>query len=237
LSQVKSVDIADFDTRKVSNSSDEGDVFIAVDKERSSSKSVSLVSEFTLTSLDGLGVGNSFDIFVGTELLQQSNGILSLFNTFDLVFNNQRKVGDVGNSVSSGHNERSNSGSSKSSSNGVSLLLDVDLSVPSSPGLQGSEHSTLSARVGEGTLSSSGSTTSTNSGNSGNSTTWTPGHGGMLHTGVDEDSVSLTNVLGDLIVNELNDIKSDGSSADSREGNLVDDVGTVGAENADSGSC
>jgi len=155
LLKVKSVDVANFNTGDVSNSSDEVDVFVSVDEEWASSESVSLVSELTLTGLDGLRGSDSFDIFVGTESLQQSNGVLSLFDTFDLVFNDQRKVGDTGNSVSSSHNEGSDGGSSKSSSNGVSLLLDVYLSVPSSPGLQGSEHSTLSAGVGEGTLSSS----------------------------------------------------------------------------------
>jgi len=227
LLKVKSVDVADFNTGDVSDGSDEGDVLVVVNEKRSSSEAVSLVSELTLTSSDGLGVGNSFDIFVGTESLQQSNGISGLLNTFDLIFDDQRKVGDVGDSVSSSHDEGSNSGSSKSSSNGVSLLLDVDLSVPSSPGLEGSEHSTLSAGVGEGTLSSSGSTRSTDSWNSGDSTTWSPGFSGVLHTGMDEDSVSLSNVLGDLVMDELDDIKSDGSSADSGESDLVDDLGGV----------
>ena len=98
--KVKSVDVADFNTGDVSDSSDEGDVFVVVNEKRTSSESVSLVSELTLTSSDGLGVGNSFDIFVGTESLQQSNGISGLLNTFDLIFDNQRKVGDVGDSVS-----------------------------------------------------------------------------------------------------------------------------------------
>ena len=43
----------------------------------------------------------------------------------------------------------------------------------------------------------------------------------MLHTGVGGDSVSLSGVLGDLIVDELDDIKSDGSGADAGELNLV----------------
>lgn len=47
----------------------------------------------------------------------------------------------------------------------------------------------------------------------------------MLHTGVDEDSVSLSDVLGDLVVDELDDIESDGSSADSGESDLVDNLG------------
>jgi len=135
LLKVKSVDVGDFNTGKVSNSSEEGDVFVAVNKEGTSSESVSLVSHLTLTSSDGLGVGNSFNIFVSTDSLQESNGILSLFDTFDLVIDNQRKHGDVLDSVTSGEDKRSDGGSSKSSGNGVSLLLDVDLSVESSPGL------------------------------------------------------------------------------------------------------
>jgi len=69
LSKVKSVDVGDFNTGEISNSSEESDIFIAVDKEGSSSEIVSLVSEFTLTGSDVLGVGNSFNIFVGTDSL------------------------------------------------------------------------------------------------------------------------------------------------------------------------
>jgi len=202
LLKVKSVDVGDFNTGEISNSSEEGDVLVAIDKEGSSSKSVSLVSELTLTRLDNLRVGNSFNIFVGTESLQESNGILGLFNTFEFIVNNQRKVGDILDSVTSGENEGSNSGSSESSSNGVSLLLDIDLSVESSPGLQGGKHTTLSNGVSEGTLSSSVGTGATNSGNSGNGTTGTPGDGGVLHTSFSEDSVTLSDVLGDLVMDE-----------------------------------
>lgn len=55
----------------------------------------------------------------------------------------------------------------------------------------------------------------------------------MLHTGVDEDSVSLSDVLGDLVVDELDDIESDGSSADSWEGDLASDFGIGRVENGD----
>jgi len=224
LSQVESVDIADFNTWDVSDGSEESDVFVVVNEKWALSELVSSVSELTLTSSDNLSVGNSFNIFVGTESLQEGNDVSGLFNTFELVINDQRKVGDSTDSVSSSQNERSQSGSSQSSSDGVSLLFNVDLSVPSSPGLQWGEHSTLSARVSEGTLGGSGGTTSTNSWNSGNGTTWTPGHGRVLHTGMDEDSVSLTSVLGDLVMDKLNNIESDWSSEDSRESILADDL-------------
>lgn len=227
LSQVKSVDVADFNTWDVFDSSEEGDVFVVVDEEWALSESVSSVSELTLTSSDDLSVGNSFNIFVSTESLQESNDISGLLDTFELVIDNQRKVGDSTDSVASSQDKGSQSGSSQGSSDGVSLLFNVDLSVPSSPGLQWGEHSTLSTRVGEGTLSGSGSTTTTNSGYSGNGTTWTPGHGGVLHTSVNEDSVSLTGVLGDLVVDKLDDIESDWGSEDSWESDLASDLLSV----------
>jgi hypothetical protein len=237
LSEVKSVDVGDFNTGDVSDSSDEGGVFIVVDEKRTSSEIVSSVSELTLTSSDGLGGSNSFNIFESTESLQEGNDVSGLFNTFDLVINDQRKVGDVVNSVTSGEDKGSDSGGSQSGGNGVSLLLDVDLSVPSSPGLQGSEHSTLSTRVGESTLSSSGSTRTTDSGNSGNGSTGTPRDSGVLHTGGGGNSMSLSGVLGDLVMNELDDIKSDGGSADSGKGDLSGDFLGIGrVENADGGS-
>jgi hypothetical protein len=237
LSEVKSVDVGDFNTGDVSDSSDEGGVFIVVDEKGTSSEIVSSVSELTLTSSDGLGGGNSFNIFESTESLQEGNDVSGLFNTFELVINDQRKVGDVVNSVTSGKDKGSDGGGSQSGGNGVSLLLDVDLSVPSSPGLQGSEHSTLSTRVGEGTLSSSGSTRTTDSGNSGNGSTGTPRDSGVLHTGGDGNSMSLSGVLGDLVVDELDDIESDGGSADSGKGDLSGDFLGIGrVENADGGS-
>jgi hypothetical protein len=223
LLKVKSVDVANFNTGDVSDSSDEGGVFVAVDEEGTLAESVSSVSELSFTSSDDLSVGDSFNIFVSAESLQESNSILSLFDTFELVIDNQRKVGDVVDSVASSQNKRSYSRSSQSSGNSMSLLFNVNLSVPSSPDLEGSEHSTFSDGVGEGTLSSSGGTRTTDSWNSCDGTTGTPRDGGVLHTSMNEDSVGLTNVLGDLVMNELNNIESDGSSADSGKGNLASD--------------
>jgi len=109
LLKVKSMDVADFNTGDVSDGSDEGDVFIVVNEKRTSSEFVSLVSELALTSSDSLGVGDSFNIFVSTESLQQGNGLSSLLNAFNLVFKDQRKVGDVADSVASSQDKGSDS--------------------------------------------------------------------------------------------------------------------------------
>ena len=101
----------------------------------------------------------------------------------------------------------------------MSLLVQVDLSVPSSEGLEGSEHSTLAALVTEGTLAGSGGTRATDSGNTGDSATGAPSFSGVHHTSLPEDSMSLSSVLVHVGVHELNDIVSDGGSEDCGKGN------------------
>lgn len=78
----------------------------------------------------------------------------------------------------------------------MSSLGHIDLSVPSSVGLEGSEHSSLSAHISEGGLSGSVSTRSRDSGNSSHGSTGSPGFGGVFHTGINIDSVSLSGVFG-----------------------------------------
>ena len=97
----------------------------------------------------------------------------------------------------------------------MSLLVQVDLSVPFSEDLEGSEHSTLAALVTESTLAGSGGTRATNSGNTGNSATSSPRLSRVHHASLPEDSMSLSSVLVHVCVNELDDVVSDGSSEDS----------------------
>lgn len=152
LFKVKSVDVGNIDSGDVSDSSDEVDVFVSVDDQGTSSNSGSLVSQFADSGSEGSGFSDSVNIIDGTDLLEESKGVLGLFNSFDFIINNQGNLGKVGDLVSSSFNQRSDTSGSESSGNGVSLLSKVNLSVPSSPGLQGSEHSTLSTHVTEGTL-------------------------------------------------------------------------------------
>jgi len=152
LLEVKSGDVADIDSWDVSDSSEEVDVFVGVDEKRASSDLESLISDLSNSWSEGFVVGNSFNIFPGTDLLKKSDDVLGLLDSFDLVVNNAWDVGDLGDLVASSKDEWSNSRSSQSGSDGVSSLLEVDLSVPSSPGLQWGEHSSLSAHVTESSL-------------------------------------------------------------------------------------
>jgi hypothetical protein len=98
----------------------------------------------------------------------------------------------------------------------MSSLFDINFSVPSSVGLEGSKHSTLAALVTEGTLARARSTRATNTRNTSDSATSSPRLSGVLHASLEENSVSLSAVLVHVGVNELNDVVSDGSSEDSR---------------------
>jgi len=106
LSQVESVNVADLNAWDVSDGSEESDVLIVVDEEWTFTESVSSVSELALTGSNDLSVGNSFNIFVGTESLQEGNDVSSLLNTLELVIDDQRKVGDSADSVTSCQDER-----------------------------------------------------------------------------------------------------------------------------------
>lgn len=174
LQKVHSVDIAEIDSRYVSEGLQHFDIVIRVDDERSSSLHKSSVSQFSFTGSQLLALDDSNNIIVDVESLKESNSILSLFDVLHSVFNDQRQFRDLLDFVSSSQDQRSDSGSSNSSSSGMSSLFDIHSSVPSSVSLQRSEHSSLSNHVSESSLSTSAGTRSTYSWNSGDGSTSSP---------------------------------------------------------------
>lgn len=91
----------------------------------------------------------------------------------------------------------------------MSPLFNVDTSVPPSPHLQGSEHSTLTAHVTEGGLTTSVSTRTTNSGNSSHGSTSTPRLSTVLHTSLSVHGMGLASVFCDVRVHKVDDVGSD----------------------------
>lgn len=148
-----------------------------MDHQRTSSLSESSVPQLSFTSSQLLALHNSQYVIIDSESLQEGNGFLGLFNGFEFVINNKGEFGYLLNLVASGQDERSASTGSNGGSGGMSPLLDVDLTVPSSPGLDGCEHSTFTAHVTEGTLTTSAGSTSTNTGDTGNGSTGSPRSG------------------------------------------------------------
>jgi len=174
LLEVESVNIADLDTWDVSDGLEELNVLVGVDEEWATTDSVSSVSDLATSSSEGLGVSDSFDVLLKTEVLKELNDLLGLLEGFDLVIEDEWKLADGINTVTTGDDQWGLEGGSKGSGDSVTLLGHVDLTVPSSPGLEWGEHATLSALVTEGTLSGTGGTGTTNSWNTCDGTTWMP---------------------------------------------------------------
>lgn len=92
----------------------------------------------------------------------------------------------------------------------MSSLTKIDLPVPPSPDLEREGHASFSAHVSESTLSRARGSRSADSGNSGSGTSGSPGLGRMPHSGHGVDSSGLAGVLGEVVVNELDNIVSNG---------------------------
>lgn len=172
--EIESANISEFNARDVSESLVHGGLSV-VDDQRTTSLDITTVSELTLTGSDLLGVNNSLDISVSVEILEDLDGLLGLFDIGDgLGVKDEGNLGDLLNSVTSGQHEGDGSGGSQSRDNSVSLLVLVDLSVPSSVGLGGGEHTTTTAHVTESSLASTVSSTARNTRNTGDSASSTP---------------------------------------------------------------
>lgn len=174
LLKVESVNVVDFDAWDVSDGLEELDVLVGVDEEWATTDSVSSVSDLATTSTEGLGVGNSLDVLVETEGLKEVDDLLGLLEGFDLVVEDEWELADLINTVTTGEDQWGLEGGGEGSGNSVTFLGHVDLTVPSSPGLEWGEHATLSALIAEGTLSGTGGTGTTNSWDTCDGTTWMP---------------------------------------------------------------
>lgn len=212
LEEVKSVDVDEVDSGEVSGGPLDGLVLLSVDDQGALSEDVSGVSHLALADSNSLGLASLLEVLGGAEVLE--GGEESLGGVDVEGVNNEGELGGTEDSVASGENQGGHGGGSNGSCDGVSSLVGVDLSVPSSVGLQGGEHSTLSALVAEGTLAGSGGTRATNTGDTCDGTTGSPGLSGVHHASLVVDSMSLSSVLVHVGVNELDDIVSDGGGED-----------------------
>jgi len=153
LQQVQSVDTGQLDSRDVSEGLDEGGLLVE-DDQGSSLLGVSSVSQFSFASSDFLGVLDLLNVSESVEGLQQLDGSRGLFQVFDgIVGNNQRNLRNLLDSVSTSKDEGWDCAGCKCGDKSVSSLVHVDLSVPFSPGLGGSEHSSATTHVTKGSLS------------------------------------------------------------------------------------
>jgi len=172
--EVESADVSELNTRDVSESLVQRGLSV-VDDQGAASLNITTVSELTLTSSDLLGVNHSLDISISVEGLENLDSLLCLLDISEgLVVKDKGDLGDLLNSVTSSQHEGDGGGGSQSGYKGVSLLVLVDLSVPSSVSLSGGEHTTTTAHVTESSLTSTVCSTSWNTRDTSNSTSSTP---------------------------------------------------------------
>jgi len=214
LEEVEGLDGASLDTWNVLECSNNSFI-LGVNDQRSPSLPVPPVPQLSLSGPDLSGVGDLGDVGVSGNGLEQLDGGPGLLGGFDIGRDDERTFLDLLDSVTSSENEGWEGRCSESRSDGVSLLVLVDLYVPFPPGLGRSKHSTTSAHVSESGLSGSLGTTTTDTGDTGNSSSSSPRLGRGLVTGLLGDGVSLSPVLGHRLVDLLDDIKPDGSGENS----------------------
>jgi hypothetical protein len=220
LEEVESLDVADIDTWEVSGNLSHLLVLVTENNEWALLEDVLGVSVLSFSSSLLSFLSHSLEIGTGSQVLEGGEESLGGVNVE--VVGDEGEFWDVLNSVTSGHDEWWAGRSSESGGDGVSSLVGVDLSVPLSPDLEWSEHSSLSAHVTEGSLSRSGSTGSRNSWNSSDSSSSSPGLSGVLLSLEVEDSLSLSSVLGHLGVDEVNQVLSDWGREDGWHVNLFE---------------
>lgn len=212
LEKVQSLHVAGVNTGEVSGSLLDEVVLFTVDDQRTTLEDEAAVAHLSSSRSELLGRASAGEVTTEanvTEALEELRGLLNVKAVDD-----ERELGHIINFVTTGHDEGTAGSSGESRSNSVSLLVGVNLSLPLSPDLEGSEHATLAALVTESTLAGTVSTGTRDTGNTGDGTTSTPRLGGVLVAGVPEDTATLSSVLGHVGVAELNDIISDGSSED-----------------------
>lgn len=157
-----------------------------------------------------------------------------LFNVENgVVAEDEWDLRDLFDSVSSGQDQRSGSASGESGDNSESSLVLVDLSVPSAVGLGGREHTSSTAHVTESSLSGTVGSSSGNTWNTSDGTTSTPGLSRSLVTSFGGDSVGLSSVLGNVSVNVLNNVETDGSAQDTWKTGLGNRLASRGRVDGD----
>jgi len=208
LEEVERLNVGNVDAWQVTEALEDA-IILGVDDEWTTTDDVSSVSQLTLTGTELLGGSRLFDVVVGTNGLEELNGVLGLANRLDGVVDDAWDLSDFRDSVTTGHHERWESRGGQCRHSGVPPLVDIDLSVPSTPDLGWGEHTSTSAHVTEGTLAGPGGTATWDTRNTCDGTAGTPRLGWSLHTSLLVDGVCLSLVLRHVDVNKLHDIRTD----------------------------
>lgn len=95
---------------------------------------------------------NLQDVGPRSHFAEESAGVARLHVLLDLVRHDERDLGDLGDHVALGHDERRAAGGGDRGDQGVALLRQVDPAVPAPPHARRGEHAPAATHVPEGAL-------------------------------------------------------------------------------------
>lgn len=152
LEEVESGNSDGFDSRDIAEGTSEVSL-LSVDDKGTASLYIASVSQLSLSGTDLLGILDVLDVLVGSELLEEGDGVLGLLESLEAsIGDDEGDFGDGLDSVSTGKNERGQRGGGKGRGDGEASLVEIDLSVPLSVDLVGSEHTSSTAHVSVSSL-------------------------------------------------------------------------------------
>ncbi len=144
--EIELVDVGEGDTRQVAEGA-ANTVVLVVDDKGSLALDVAAVAELADSRADLARVLALLDVLVQAELLEEADGILGLLEGLDTIVNDDWDLRNVRNLVSTSLDEGWEGRSGDGAGGSVTLLVDVDLLVPSAPDLGWGEHASLAAHV------------------------------------------------------------------------------------------
>merc|ERR1712158_181343 len=180
-----------------------------VNNERTAFLDSSAVAHLSASGSEAAGGFDALDVFPRADLAEHSDGVLCFLQCLDGVVDNEGKLGNSLNRVTLGHGKSGDGGGGNGGASGISSLCDVNLAVPSAPGLVGVEHATSAAHVSESGGTGAGGSSSTDTGDTRNGTTRSPRLGRSLLAGIGGNGIGGSVVLGNIGVNKVDNIWSD----------------------------
>lgn len=210
LEEVETVNVGDLEAGNVAEGGAE--VLTSVgDEEGTTALDEAAVAGLTLTGTETTRGLDALNISIGVDGLEDLSGLLGLGDSSEIGrSDNEGDLSDLSDAVTTSHNESRDGRGGESRDDGEAALSLVHATMPAAPDLSGSEHTSTTAHVTEGSLTAAVSTSTSNTRDTRNGATSSPGLGGSLGSSIARNRIGLTVVLRQVRVHSVHDIHTDG---------------------------
>jgi len=223
LKKVQPINVGEVDTGDVAESLGDTVILVVHDK-GPKTLDVAAVAHLALARTKLARGLDTLQIRTSTVALKDLDRLAGLLDAFNRVAQDKGDFGNLFDAVTTGQDQRGNTGRRHGRREREAALAHANLAVPLAPNLGRGEHAATTALVAERGLAGTVRTPAVHARNTGHSTPSTPRLGGSLHAGDAADSIRLATVLGDVGVNELDNIGAQGSLENARQRNIADSI-------------